>query len=73
MLFTILFFVCFIGIFGKLIGFAIKTSWALVKVILYLVALPLILLGLVFSGFLFIAFPILAIVGLVTLFKAVLA
>jgi hypothetical protein len=73
MLLTILFFVFFIGIFGKLIGFALKASWSLIKVILYLVALPLILVGLVFSGLIFIAIPILAIVGLATLFKAVLA
>ena len=73
MILTILFTILFFGIFGKLIGFAIKMSWGLIKVLLYLVALPLILVGLVFSGLVVIALPILVIVGIATLFKAVVA
>lgn len=67
---TILFFILFFMIFGKLIGFAFKATWSIMKVILYIVFLPLILVGMVFNGLVFVALPILLVVGLISLFKA---
>ena len=47
---TVLFFILFFMIFGKLIGFAFKATWSIMKVMLYIVFLPLILVGMVFKG-----------------------
>ncbi|SFN73080.1 hypothetical protein SAMN04487831_10383 [Pseudobutyrivibrio sp. UC1225] len=66
-MFTFLFFVLFFMVFGKMIGFAFRATWGLMKVLLYIVFLPLILVGLVFGGLLYIAFPVLLVVGVVSL------
>ncbi len=67
---TVIFFVLFFMIFGKLVGFAFRATWSIVKVMLYIVFLPLILVGMVMGGLIYIAFPILLVVGLLSLFKA---
>ena len=56
-------------IFGKLIGFAFKATWSIMKVMLYIIFLPLILVGMVFKGLVFVALPILLVVGLISLFE----
>lgn len=66
---TVLFFIIFFMIFGKLIGFAFKATWSIMKVMLYIVFLPLILVGMVFKGLVFVALPILLVVGLISLFE----
>lgn len=66
---TVLFFILFFMIFGKLIGFAFKATWSIMKVMLYIVFLPLILIGMVFKGLVFVALPILLVVGLISLFE----
>jgi hypothetical protein len=61
--------ICIFGFVGKLIGFAFKFSWSMIKVAFYLVFLPFILIAMVFGGLLYIAFPILVvamIIGLLT-------
>ena len=47
---TIFFFILFFMIFGKLVGFAFRATWGVMKVMLYIVFLPLILVGMVFKG-----------------------
>ncbi|WP_028242549.1 hypothetical protein [Pseudobutyrivibrio ruminis] len=64
---TFLFFLLFLIVFGKMIGFAFRATWGLFKVLMYIVFLPLILVGMVFGGLLYLAFPILLIVGIVSL------
>ncbi len=66
---TLLFMILFFGIFGKLIGFAFRASWNIMKVMLYIVFLPAILMIMLFGGLIYIALPILVIVGLVSLFS----
>ena len=61
---TIIFFVLFFMIFGKLIKIAFKLTWGIMKVALYFVFHPLIIVGLVFKGLLIIALPVLLVVGL---------
>jgi hypothetical protein len=56
-------------IFGKLVGFAFRATWSIMKVMLYFVFLPVILVGLVFGGLIYFAFPILLVVGLISLLK----
>ena len=66
---TILFFILFFMIFGKLVGFAFRAIWGIMKVMLYIVFLPVILVGMVMGGLIYIALPILLIVGLLSLLK----
>ena len=66
---SFLFTILMIVVFGKLIGFAIRATWGISKVIVTLVLLPMILIVLVLGGLLSIAFPILVIVGLVALVR----
>lgn len=51
----------------KMIGFAFRASWSIIKVMFTLVFLPLILVGLVFKGLVTIALPVLLVVGLFSL------
>lgn len=55
-------------IFGKLFLFAIKAVWGISKVICTVVLLPLVLIGLVVMGLIQLALPVLAIVGIISLF-----
>ena len=66
---NLLFAILMIMVFVKLIGFAIRATWGISKVIVTLVFLPLILIGLVLGGLIYLALPILIVVGLVALFK----
>ena len=71
MLFTILFCVLMIAVFGKILLFAIKATWAILKVVGILVLLPIALILLVCFGLIYIALPILAVIGIVVLIKAI--
>ena len=62
-LFTIMFF----AIFWKMIGFALRASWGIIKIMLYLVFLPAILISLAVGGLVYVALPILLVAGLFSL------
>ena len=64
---TLIFFLLFVMIFGRMIEFAFRATWGLFKVLMYIVFLPLILVGMVFGGLLYVAFPILIVVGIISL------
>ena len=66
---TILFFILFFIIFGKLINIAIRATWGTMKVMFYILFLPLILVALMLKGLVFIAFPLLFVLGLISLLK----
>ncbi|MBQ8856562.1 MAG: hypothetical protein IJ024_00305 [Lachnospiraceae bacterium] len=66
---SLLFTILMIVVFGKLIGFAIRATWGISKVLVTLVLLPLTLIGLVLGGLISVALPILIIVGIISLFK----
>lgn len=68
---TFIFSILMLVVFGKLLFFAIKAAWGITKILLYIVFLPLILIGLVVAGLIYVAIPILIIVGIVALVKAV--
>ncbi len=69
----ILFTILMLMVFGELLGFALKAAWGVTKVVLFLILLPLILIGLVVGGMIYLALPILAIAGIVMLFKRIAA
>lgn len=64
---TLLFLICMLGIFGKLLIFGLRAAWGVSKLILTVVFFLVILIGMVFAGLIYLAFPILIIVGIVTL------
>ena len=66
-MFTLLFLIMMIWVFGKLAILAVRASWTILKVMVWLVFLPLTLIGLFIEGFVYIAIPILAIIGLLSL------
>ena len=68
-MFTLLFLICMLGIFGKLLVFGLRAAWGVSKLLLTVVFFPVILIGMVFAGLIYLAFPILIIVGIVTLYK----
>lgn len=67
---SLLFTICAIGIFGKLLFFGIRAAWGISKFLLSIVLLPLILVGMVIGGLIYIAFPILIVIGIVTLISS---
>ena len=66
---TFLFIVLMLGVFGKLLFFAIKAIWSITKIIVNIVFLPLVIIGLFVSGLAYAALIVLAIVGIVSLIK----
>ncbi len=50
----------------RLIGFALKLGWGIMKVALYIVFFPGIILAMIFGGMFFIALPVLIIAGIVS-------
>lgn len=63
----IIFAICMLCVFGKLVIFAVKAAWGITKVLFILVFLPVILIVLVVDGLIKIALPALVIIGLVSL------
>ena len=64
---TLLFVICLLWVFGKLLIFALKATWSISKILLTIVLLPAILIIMVIGGLIYIAFPILIIIGIVSL------
>lgn len=70
---TLLFIILMLGIFGKMIGFALRATWGITKILFNLVLLPLFLICLVIAGFMYIAMPILVIVGIIMLIGKIIS
>ena len=62
---SLLMMIMFFAVFGKLLGFAFKVGWGMLKIAAYLIFLPAIVLMLMFGGLLYVALPILIVVGIV--------
>lgn len=66
---TLLFMVLMVVVFGKLLVFALKASWGIVKVLLTIVFLPLVLVCLVLAGLVYVAVPVLLVIGLFSMVR----
>lgn len=64
---TLLFMICMLGIFGKLLVFGLRAAWGVSKLLLTVVFFPVILIVMVLAGLIHLAFPILIIIGIVSL------
>ena len=67
---TALFIILMFPVFGKLILFAFKASWGILKILLTIIIFPLFLIGLFFSGLVYIALILLVIAGIVSVVKS---
>ena len=65
---NLIFGILMLVVFGKILIFAIKMTWGITKVIFSLILLPFTLIFLALGGLLTIAFPLLAVIGLISLF-----
>lgn len=64
---TFIFIIMMMIVFGKILGFAIKATWGISKILFSVVLIPLFLVGLVIKGLIWIALPILLILGIFSL------
>ena len=62
---TLFMMIMFFAVFGKLLGFAFKVGWGMLKIAAYLIFLPAIVLMLIFGGLFYVALPILIVAGIV--------
>ena len=67
---TALVIILMFAVFGKMIIFAFKASWGILKVLLTIIIFPLFLIGLFFSGLVYIALILLLIAGIVSVVKS---
>lgn len=65
----ILFAICMLWVFGKLLIFGIKAAWGISKILVTVIFLPAILIGMVIGGLIYIAFPVVLVIGIIGLFK----
>ena len=63
----LIFFVLMIVVFGKMIGFALRASWGIMKLLCTVIFFPVILIGMVVGGLMYIAFPLLIVGGIIAL------
>ena len=61
---SLLMMIMFFAVFGKLLGFAFKVGWGMLKIAAYLIFLPTIVLMLIFGGLFYVALPILIVAGI---------
>ncbi len=61
---TFLMMIMFFAVFGKLLGFAFKVGWGMLKIAAYLIFLPAIVLMMILGGLFYVALPILIIAGI---------
>ena len=64
---TLIFSILMIAVFGRLLMFAIRLAWGVLKVVLGLVFLPAAIILLFIKGLFVLAFPILIAVGIISL------
>lgn len=61
----IIFILLMFAVFGKLVSWAFKATWGIIKVLLMLVCLPIILIGLAVGGLVYFSIAILVVIGIV--------
>ena len=70
-MFTALFVIFAICVFGDLLSLCIKLAWSAWKVVLTLVCLPLLIVFMVLGGMMALALPLLVVVGIVAIIVSI--
>lgn len=66
-MFTIVFLLCMLWVFGKLFVFGVRAAWGISKILLTVVLLPVVLIGMLAAGLFSLAVPVLLIIWVVSL------
>lgn len=66
---TLIFLIGLFYVFGNILIIGIKAAWGLTKLLFMVLFWPLILVIMVACGLIYIAIPVLAIIGLVSIFS----
>lgn len=62
---SLLFIICMIWVFGKIVFFGIRAAWGISKFLVTVVLFPFLLIAMVAGGLLYLAFPLLIFAGLI--------
>lgn len=62
---SLLFIICMIWVFGKMVFFGIRAAWGISKFLVTVVLFPFLLIAMVAGGLLYLAFPLLIFAGLI--------
>lgn len=62
---SLLFVICMIWVFGKIVFFGIRAAWGISKFLVTVVLFPFLLIAMVAGGLLYLAFPLLIFAGLI--------
>ena len=62
---SFIFVILMLVVFGKILKFAIKATWSIAKIVVSLILLPLVLMGLALSVLIVLALPILIVIGII--------
>ncbi|OCN05938.1 hypothetical protein A4S06_06875 [Erysipelotrichaceae bacterium MTC7] len=57
----------FLIIFSRVIWVAVKATWSVTKILLFVVFFPLIFVGTIIGGLMYVAIPLLIVVGIISL------
>ncbi len=63
------FTIMMISMFGRLFAFGLRSAWGFARLAATIVFLPIILAAVILGGLIQLAFPVLAVIGLVSLFR----
>lgn len=66
---TLIFIILMCGVFGKMIGLAVRASWGILKIVCSVIILPVVLIAMAVSGLVMFAIPILIVAGIVLIVK----
>ena len=64
-----LFIILMFMFFGRMIIFGIKAAWGIGKFVIGLILMPILIIGVIVAGLVYLALPLLAIAGLILLFR----
>lgn len=62
---SLLFIICMIWVFGKMVFFGIRAAWGISKFLVTVVLFPFLLIAMVAGGLLYLTFPLLIFAGLI--------
>lgn len=67
---SILFLIAVFWVCGKLLWWGLKAAWGITKVVATVVFFPIIVIGLLMAGLVYLAVPILVVVGIIAMVRA---
>ncbi|MDH6367312.1 MULTISPECIES: hypothetical protein [Breznakia] len=57
----------FLIIFSRIIWVAVKATWSVTKIVLFIFFMPLLFIGAIIGGLMYVAIPLLVVAGIISL------